>query len=254
MSTLPLVGFIVALEAWANGRPTDRPRAWLLARTPVGSFELWHGAGFDGRIVAAAAAGAHAQLSIPDPTLERSAQTWTREDAVKVFVARTIKAAIGGQDGWHPAYHGSLILHGLGANRFEAASRFREFAPAGEAPVAQPADVSFDPNDFQARLRARRARVAAVAQVQADLRVEHEEGARRVKAFRAPSDTMLADVPVVGLSESGPSIPGHVYSCNPAFAVVEVALTDLDRVAGPLTWVFDPSHPFTVGVTAADHR
>ena len=250
MPSLPLTGFIVALESWTNSRTLQ---TWVVVRTPIGSFELWSGPGLSGLIVAAAASGAHAQLNVPDPGLERSTQTWTREDAARTFAARTVRAAIGGQDGWHPAYQGSLILQGL-ANRFEAASRFREYAPAGEAPVAQPADVSFDPNDFQARLRARRAQVAAAAQVQADLRVEREEGARRVKAFRAPSDTMLADVPVVGLSESGAPIPGRVHSCNPAFAVVEVALPDLDRVTGPLTWVFDSSHPFTVGVTAADHR
>lgn len=257
MATLPLNGFLVALESWANARPTEPPKTWLLVRTPIGSFELWHGSGLDGRIVAAANQGAHTQLSLSDPGLERHGQTWTREDAAKAFVARSMKAAIGGQDGWHPCYQGVAILQGLGVNRFEAASRFREFAPVVPAPGAAPAAVpapTFDPNDFQAQLKARRARQAASAQAEADLKVEREGGIRRVKAFRSPGDTMLADLPVTGLSEGSPPISGRIHSCNPQYAVVEVPLSDLAPVSGPLTWVFDPKHPFTVGVTAADHK
>lgn len=257
MSTLPLNGFLSALESWGVGRASEPPKTWLLIRTPMGGFEMWHGAGLDGRIVAAANQGVHTQLSLSDPGLERHGQTWSREDAAKAFLARTMKAAIGGRDGWHPCYQGFGILTGLGVNRFDAASRFREVAPVVPGPNAAPpavAEPTFDANDFKARLKARRALEAASAQAAADLKVERDDGVRRVKAFRAPGDTMLADLPVTGLSEGSPPVSGRIHSCNPQYAVVEVVLSDLAQVSGPLTWVFDPKHPFTVGVTAADHK
>lgn len=247
--SIPVNGFTAVLESWGRG---GLPQTWFLLRTLVGSFELWHGEGLDGRIVAAAQP--HAQVSIEDAGLARHAQTWTREDAARAFVARVMKAAIGGQDGWHPCYHGSVIIAGLGVNRFDAASRFREFAPADLPAASAPAEPDFDPNDFKARLAARRRQAAAAAQVASDLKVEREGGIRRVKAFRAPAETMLADLPVVGLSAGGAPVPGRIHSCNPQYAVVEALVADLDRVTGPLTWVYDPKNPFTVGVTAADHK
>jgi hypothetical protein len=255
--SIPVNGFIVALESW--GRRADEPtHTWVLIRTPVGSYEQWHGRGLDGRIVTAAAQGAHTTLALPAGLLDRHQQTWTREDAAKAFTARAMKAAIGGQDGWHPCYQGPLVLQGLGVDRFGASSRFREHAPADpNAAPPQPKEVTFDPNDFQARLKARRAQQAAVKQVEADLAIEREGGIRRVKAFRDPTQAMLADLPVVGFSTVGPQhteIRGHIHSCNPQFAVIEAKVEDLDQFPGGILWTFGYPYPFTVGVTAADHR
>lgn len=253
---IPINGFMVALEVWGNG--SGGVRTWLVTRTMVGTYELWSGIHTppDGRIVACGKAAGSEIGPISDSGLTRTQQTWTREDAVRTFLARTMRATIGGQDGWHPCYQGPVVLDGL-TDRFGASSRFRAVAPAAPVGAAAPAPVpsAFDPSDFKARLAARRNAQAAAAQAQADLRVEAEDGRRRVKAFRAQDDrVMLADLPVAGLTETGDPISGRIHSCNPQYAVVEVALDELARVTGPITWVYDPHHPLTVGLTAADHH
>lgn len=220
----------------------------------VGSFELWHGRGLDGRLVGDRTAG---PLTLPpDASRERHAQTWTREDAAKAFLVRAVKAAIGGQPGWHPAYQGPLIVPGLLADRFGAASRFREAAPAEDGLTPQPDEVNFDPTDFKARLAARKRQAQAAAQAAADLAQEQVGGVRRVKAMRTGT-VMLADLPVYGHTSlvNGQGIPGRIHSCNPAFAVIEAKVSDLDRFRGsPIYWVYDPTYPFHVGLTGVDHK
>lgn len=255
---IPLAGWIVALESWSCTRPGEpaQVKTWAGVRTPVGSFEVWSGAGLDGRIVQAAAL--EDVLTIEMPTLERDKATFTRSDAVQKHLARVIKAAIGGREGWHPIYHSGVVVTQLGVDRFSGPSRFRADAPL-DSTSELPQAVGFDPNDIKAIMAQRRAKEAARLQAEADAQIEIERGTRRVRAFRLPASiadpsTMLADVDVVGLTDTGPMIPGWVHSANPKFCVVEAKLDDLRAAQGAITWVYDINHPFAVGVTAADQK
>ena len=249
-------GAIVAFDCWLlEGGGGTLWAAWAVIKLPTGVYTLWtttdrsavHALLFP---VASAVHPHGMAVEVDHPDWEQWGDEWSLEGAARKIVARKVRAAIGGVEGWSQIYGGPLRVVVT-----DDSGRFLDEAPAEPVPStgATIPEARFDSGSFRERRlrklaakKASRDRATAAEAVAASGKVE-------VRVHHSPNLRNLSGVPVEGIVADGRRnwrVAGFIKSNNPRYAVVEIDLADAGNLSdNPVAWVFE--NDICIGVSGA---